>query len=99
MTDKNTNPEQSRVAADCPNERLVMWVLNLGFATGHADTEQDLLDDVGAQIKELQGKYYELLYSVASKFPDETRHETALRYIRNAEPHHVRSNRLAHTKY
>lgn len=24
MTDKTTNQEQSRVAADCPNERLVM---------------------------------------------------------------------------
>ncbi|HUT60669.1 MAG TPA: hypothetical protein VNA25_22720 [Phycisphaerae bacterium] len=30
-------------------------------------------------------KYHELLYAVASKFPDESRHETALRYIRNAE--------------
>jgi hypothetical protein len=70
-----------------PNERLVMWALDLGFATGHADTEQDLLDEVGAQIKELQAKYYELLYGVARKFPNETRHETALRYIRNAETH------------
>ena len=24
MTDETTNTEQSRVAADCPNERLVM---------------------------------------------------------------------------
>ena len=68
-------------------DRLVMWVLDLGFSTGHADTEQDLLDEVGAQIKELKGKYYELLYGVASKFPDETRHQTALRYIKNAELH------------
>lgn len=68
-------------------ERLVMWALDLGFATGHADTEQDLLDEVSAQIKELQARYYELLYGVASKFPNETRHETALRYIRNAEIH------------
>ena len=68
-------------------DRLVMWALDLGFSTGHADTEQDLLDEVGAQIKELKGKYYELLYGVASKFPDETRHQTALRYIKNAELH------------
>ena len=87
MTDGIPGDEQSRVAADCPNERLVMWALDLGFATGHADTEQDLLDEVGAQIKELQAKYYELLYGVMSKFPNETRHETALRYIRNAETH------------
>ena len=37
-----------------PSEHLVMWVLNLGFATGHADTEQDMLDEVSTQIKELQ---------------------------------------------
>lgn len=30
-------------------------------------------------------KYRELLYAVASKFPDETRHQTALRYIQQAE--------------
>ena len=29
--------------------------------------------------------YGELLYAVASKFPGESRHQTALRYIRNAE--------------
>jgi len=34
---------------------------------------------------ETLAKYHELLYAVATKHPDETRHETALRYIRNAE--------------
>lgn len=29
--------------------------------------------------------YYELLYAVSRKYPGETRHETALRYIREAE--------------
>jgi len=29
--------------------------------------------------------YHELLYAVARKFPGESRHETALRYIRDAE--------------
>lgn len=32
-----------------------------------------------------QAMYHELVYAVASKFPDETRHQTALRYIREAE--------------
>lgn len=40
--------------ADFPSERTLRWALSLGFATGHADTEQDLLDEVGAQIKELR---------------------------------------------
>jgi len=30
-------------------------------------------------------RYRELLYSVGNKYPDESRHDTALRYIRNAE--------------
>jgi hypothetical protein len=30
-------------------------------------------------------KYEELLYAVAQKYPGETRHETALRYIKRAE--------------
>ena len=32
-----------------------------------------------------QEKYMELLYAVTNKVPDETRHQTALRYIKNAE--------------
>lgn len=30
-------------------------------------------------------KYQELIYTIGRKFPNETRHETALRYIRQAE--------------
>lgn len=37
------------------------------------------------EVSELREKYNELIYAVASKFPDETRHETALRYIQQAE--------------
>jgi len=33
----------------------------------------------------LEDRYNELLYAVARKFPGESRHETALRYIRQAE--------------
>ena len=32
-------------------------------------------------------KYMELLYAVERKFSNETRHETAFRYIREAEQH------------
>jgi len=38
-----------------------------------------------AQVAELRKLYEELLYAVACKFPGETRHQTALRYINNAE--------------
>lgn len=37
------------------------------------------------EATQLREKYHELLYAVARKFPDETRHETALRYIKEAE--------------
>ena len=33
-------------------------------------------------------KYDELLYAVGTKYPDESRHQTALRYIRKAESQH-----------
>jgi len=39
-----------------PVERLVMWALDLGLSTGHADTEQDLLAEVGGQIEEMTDK-------------------------------------------
>lgn len=35
--------------------------------------------------EEPSGKYNELLYAVARKFPNESRHETALRYILEKE--------------
>lgn len=39
------------------------------------------------QHAELQRKYDELLYAVGNKYPGETRHQTALRYIQQAETH------------
>jgi hypothetical protein len=36
-------------------------------------------------FEELEAKYNELLFAVAHKHPGESRHETALRYIRQAE--------------
>lgn len=35
--------------------------------------------------KELQDKYHQLIFEVQTKHPDESRHETALRYIRERE--------------
>jgi hypothetical protein len=37
------------------------------------------------RLKEKERKYNELIYNVVNNFPNETRHETALRYIKNAE--------------
>jgi hypothetical protein len=38
-----------------------------------------------ANALKVLAKYNELLYAVGNKYPNETRHETALRYIRKAE--------------
>jgi hypothetical protein len=37
------------------------------------------------ELEETKREYEELLYAVARKFPGETRHQTALRYIQEAE--------------
>lgn len=37
------------------------------------------------RVAEIEAKYTELLFAVSMKSPSETRHETALRYIRQAE--------------
>ena len=42
-------------------------------------------DALRAQVATLSADYYELLYAVATKYPSETRHQTALRYIHQAE--------------
>lgn len=77
---------------------LLEWVLSLGLATGHADTEQDLLDEVKTQIRELRNKYSELIMEVSKKYPGESRHETALKYIKQAESLSVSSKTPSKTK-
>jgi len=42
---------------------------------------QEVADD----LKRLSEKYDELIFAVGMKYPGETRHETALRYIRRME--------------
>lgn len=40
---------------------------------------------VRLECEELRGKYNELIFAVVNKYPNESRHETALRYIRQAD--------------
>jgi hypothetical protein len=51
------------------------------------DEEYMSVNETKAEIDEYKKKYEELLYAVMSKFPNESRHETALRYIKQAETH------------
>jgi seryl-tRNA synthetase len=45
----------------------------------------DAIRSLRRDLEEVREKYNELIYQVGNKFPEETRHETALRYLRNAE--------------
>lgn len=49
------------------------------------DTMKRLCEDLITRAEKAEALYQELIYAVASKHPDETRHQTALRYIRQAE--------------
>ena len=43
------------------------------------------LEQAESRLREAQAQYDELIYAVAQKWPGETRHQTALRYIQSAE--------------
>lgn len=51
---------KDRNKANTNLERLVKWAIGLGLSTGHASTEQDLLDEVGDQITILMVRVAEL---------------------------------------
>jgi hypothetical protein len=40
------------LVAAAEREKLAHWMRNLGYATGHGDTIEDLLDHLGTQISE-----------------------------------------------
>jgi hypothetical protein len=72
------------------NTRL--WELEAERDRLKAEIERQKMLDLSGECDRLRArhaalveKYNELLYSVGNKYPDESRHETALRYIRNAE--------------
>ena len=55
---------------------------SIGFLSGCPLCREGKLKE---EIDELKKKYGELLFAVSIKHPDESRHETALRYIQQAE--------------
>lgn len=59
-------------------------VYQRGFADGKISAQRKpLTEDLYNKL--LEDLYNELLFAVGRKYPDETRHQTALRYIRQAE--------------
>lgn len=64
------------------DERPTGWQMKLA---GMVRDLQRELTTAQAEIERLAEKYNELIMAVARKWPDETRHQTALRYIMQAE--------------
>lgn len=79
-----------------PAEELKELIYSIHGSHHVGDAQHTKLDIINAQIDSLysnrepfvvnaQAKYDELIYAVCRKFPNESRHETALRYIKSAE--------------
>lgn len=51
----------------------------------YEDWRRNAITKLEAERDALVLKYHELIMAVATKHPEETRHETALRYIQEAE--------------
>jgi len=75
-------PTDEMLTAALEYHRGSAWPTMLGIVSGYkrmlAAAPQPPDDELGR-------KYNELLYAVENKFPGETRHETALRYITQRE--------------
>lgn len=52
---------------------------NLGMGAAGYETPEE------KELERVRGLYNELLFAVGRKYPGETRHQTALRYIQQAE--------------
>lgn len=85
-----TAERQAREANSCSAQMLIALqdVSELTRLEGEVDDYSEVPKAMRDRLTELErdaAKYYQLLYAVQTKHPDESRHETALRYIRNAE--------------
>jgi hypothetical protein len=64
---------------------LIFW---LGCRKSNDNGHNAVIDTIIARLRaadETEKLYHELIFEVARAFPDETRHETARRHIRQAE--------------
>jgi len=88
MTFEEWINEDSDMIKRIADSNDIMWQLQQAYSAGQKNASTtsvplDLL--VSGDTAEVKAKYNELIMAVANKWPGETRHETALRYIRQAE--------------
>jgi hypothetical protein len=72
-----------RLRADLKYERSLST--RLGNKLNAEKEKESRLAQAEQRIKELEEKYHDLLFQVESKFPGESRHDTAKRFIFNWE--------------
>lgn len=79
--------DDARACGRCGHTAL--WHANVGRGECQVNTGCDChefkVSAVAPAVPDHAGLYYELLYQVATKYPGETRHQTALRYIKQQE--------------
>jgi hypothetical protein len=76
--------QQLRIAVNLLREASRLLTENAELECQLVDMKLELAD-MKLDLEESRAKYHELLYAVGKKYPGELRHETALRYIRQAE--------------
>lgn len=76
-----------KAAAEIARLRAENERLRFGCALAEAQRDDEIreADRLRAELDAAREKYSELIMAVGRKYPGETRHETALRYIRTAE--------------
>lgn len=96
--DGNTVESVVRAKCDAMNEFVLSWLSAKGWAAPEeaASLRQrdefynqfpanEIIDRLQKELSALKEMYHELIMVVGNKYPGETRHQTALRYIRQAE--------------
>lgn len=79
------------LAVDALTEQQLAEAIRQAIASGEfmrnvvVDGRQSVTYIPWREVEELRSLYNELIYAVASKYEGETRHATALRYIRERE--------------
>ena len=68
-------------------ERLAAWMMKEGFATGHGDTAEELLEELSWQIAEIKAQRDELLEALEMGYAD-TMEYVRLNHLSGAEDKH-----------
>jgi hypothetical protein len=75
----------NKLEAACPVESAISTIESVSGFTDKDTPVGEAWTVVLGCLHSKIAKYNELLYAVARKFPGETRHDTALRYIQKCE--------------